>query len=71
MTATVEERFAPAIDDLKAMLSEIEEKVNSYSLADAIREGSKTSKQAYNWGSGHEACALSAAVISIKARGLC
>lgn len=39
-------------------------------LADAMREGSKETAQAYNWGDGIEtACALTAAGIVIKRKG--
>ena len=41
----------------------------SYTLADAIREGSSVSEQAYNWGDGESACALTAGLIAAKARG--
>jgi hypothetical protein len=41
--------------------------LTNYTLADAIREGSSVSKQAYGWGNGNEACALHAAVIAAKA----
>jgi hypothetical protein len=56
-------------DETKAALGAIELKTMEYSLADAIREGSTVSDQAYNWGNGDTACALTAAVISAKARG--
>lgn len=54
------------------VLKEIDMKVQTqgYTLADAIREGSTVSKQAYNWGNGESACALSAAVMAARARGL-
>lgn len=39
-------------------------------LADAMREGSKETRQAYNWGDGVEsACALTAAGIVIQRKG--
>lgn len=56
-------------ENLKKDLGEIELRTMEYSLADAIREGSSVSKQAYNWGDGETACALTAAVIAAKARG--
>lgn len=56
-------------DAMKAELGEIELRTMEYTLADAIREGSTVSKQAYNWGNGESACALTAAVIAAKARG--
>ena len=43
--------------------------VTGYSLADAIREGSSVTTQEYGWGCGSTACAMTAAVISAKARG--
>lgn len=58
------------VDELRGMLGEIEMDVlTSYTLADAIREGSKVSKQANGWGHGEEMCALHAAVASAVARG--
>ena len=65
------ETFAPAIDHLIEDIEEAGDMVeNHYTLADAMREGSKVSSQSYNWGSGEQACALSAAVIGASARGL-
>lgn len=43
--------------------------MTSYTLADAIREGSTVTGQAYGWGSGANACALSAARLAARARG--
>lgn len=63
----------PAIDHLRDMLSEIEVKVNTFSLADAIREGATvTEKATDSWydAENNQACALSAALISARARGL-
>lgn len=59
-------------EDTKALLSEIDMRVQTegITLATLIREGSTVSKQAYAWGDGETACALSAAVISARARGL-
>lgn len=41
----------------------------NFRLSDAIREGSSVSEQAFTWGDGENACALSAAVMSAQARG--
>lgn len=58
------------IERLRATLGEIEMDVlTSYTLADAIREGSSTTEQAFSWGSGESACALSAGYLAAKARG--
>jgi hypothetical protein len=38
-------------------------------LADAIREGSLVTTQEHGWGSGENACALSAARLAARARG--
>jgi hypothetical protein len=66
----VELRSTLDLDDAtKAELGAIELKTMEYGLADAIREGSMVSDQAYNWGDGDTACALTAAVIAAKARG--
>jgi hypothetical protein len=61
------------VDELRAIipdLGDIELKTMEYTLADAIREGSMVTKQAIGgFGDGHEACAMSAAVIAAAARG--
>lgn len=57
-------------DERKAELAEIELGViANYTLADAIREGSKSTTQAIGWGDGKSACALSAAYIAASQRG--
>jgi hypothetical protein len=57
-------------EELKKTIDEIGMSVyTGYTLADAIREGSTVSTQAYNWGNGETACALTAAVIAASARG--
>lgn len=63
----------PGLEHLKEMFKDIEETVNTYSLADAIREGSSvTTKQTDGWYDvdANATCALSAALIAVKARGL-
>lgn len=58
------------VEELRAALGEIEMDVlTSYTLADAIREGSTVTTQAYDWGNGETACALTAATVAAKARG--
>lgn len=60
-------------DELKALLPDLyaieENVITNYTLADAIREGTKVTTQAYSWGTGDTACALTSAVIAAKARG--
>lgn len=57
-------------EELKRAIDEIGMSVyTGYTLADAIREGSSVSEQAYDWGNGETACALTAAVIAASARG--
>lgn len=58
-------------DELRAMIDEIGLDVTtSYTLADAIREGSKvTEHNQAGWGNGDNACALSAGVIAARFRG--
>lgn len=66
MSNKIEEK----VDEIKAMLGEVEMDVlTNFTLADAIREGSTVTEQAFAWGDGENACALSAAVLSAKARG--
>jgi hypothetical protein len=66
----IEEKAAELEAELKKELGEIELAViGNYTLADAIREGCMVTDQAYEWGNGDTACALSAAVIAAQARG--
>lgn len=67
-----ETRADEKADELRKELALIEEDVvTGYTLADAIREGSKvTEKATDSWGNGDTACALSAGLIAAKARGL-
>jgi hypothetical protein len=41
-----------------------------YRLSDAIREGASQTTHYAGWGAGENACALSAAALAAKARGL-
>lgn len=65
----IDEKALELNESLKKELGEIELRTMEYTLADAIREGSTVSNQAYDWGTGDTACALTAAVIAAKARG--
>ena len=67
----IDEKAAELSEALKAELGEIELKVTTgYTLADAIREGSKVTEHSQQgWGNGNNACALSAGVIAARARG--
>lgn len=58
------------IESLRKTLTELDD-VKPYSLADAIREGSMVTDQAIGkWTAQGETCALSAAMLAIRARGL-
>lgn len=61
----------PAIDTLREQLADIElDVLTSYTLADAIREGSGVTDQKFGgWVTGDTACALGAGWIAAKARG--
>lgn len=61
----------PALDTLKEQLRGIElDVLTSYTLADAIREGSSVTEQAVgSFRDGEKVCALSAALLAAKARG--
>lgn len=65
----IDEKAAELTERLKAELGDIELTSMEYTLADAIREGSSVTTQAYNWGDGETACALTAAVVAKTARG--
>lgn len=53
-----------------AALSEIEENVvTNVHLADLIRRGSEKTEQAAGWGSGLQACAISAAALEARDLG--
>lgn len=58
------ERLASKVDEAGL------ESSMSYSLADAIREGSSVTDQAFDWQQGDNLCALSAATLAVKARHL-
>jgi len=59
-------------DELKAIIEATEvkelERSVTYTLADAIREGSSVTTKAEGWGDGESACALHGAVTAAKAR---
>jgi hypothetical protein len=61
----------PAVEALRAQLAEIEMDVlTSYTLADAIREGSSvTGQNRGDWVTEDNACALGAGYLAAKARG--
>lgn len=61
----------PAITRLREELAHIEMDVlTSYTLADAIREGSTvTTQKVGGWVEGTQACALGAGYLAAKARG--
>lgn len=57
-------------DDILGQLRAMELQVmTSYTLSDAMREGSTVTAQEFGWGSGATACALSAARLAARARG--
>lgn len=58
----------PVIDKMRRELEEIEEKATKYTLADAIREGSRHTKQLKDWYDNDSACAMSAAAMAVRAR---
>lgn len=58
----------PAVDKIRGMIDELGDKVQTYSLADAIREGSHVTTQAYNFGDDESACAMTAAALAVEAR---
>lgn len=65
-----ENRTLEKVNELREMVDGIEMDVlTSYTLADAIREGSKVSEQAHGWGNGEKQCAMHAAVTAAIARG--
>ena len=61
-------------DELAALrreMGEVElEVLTTYTLADAIREGCQVTKQEYGWGDGATACAMTAAAVAARSRGL-
>lgn len=64
--------LAPEIEKLRETFQEIEDKVTTrFTLADAIREGSTvTNQEIGGWFDHAKACALSAAAVSLVARGV-
>lgn len=66
----IEKRAADPLVDADG-IAELEKATRPLTLADAIREGSEVSGQAYSWSDNcGNLCALSAAVVSAKSRGL-
>jgi hypothetical protein len=65
----IDNKAAEISKALQAELGDIELTTMEFTLADAIREGSMVSNQAYTWGDGETACALTAGVLSARARG--
>ena len=54
------------VDELRTIIDEIGlEVATSYTLADAIREGSSVTEQSTGWGDGNNACALTLSLIYI------
>lgn len=70
MMNTVVKAVTDLSEEIKSMLTDLEQRVETYTLADAIREGGKHAPgQAEDWAyNTGEVCALSAAAASIKAR---
>jgi hypothetical protein len=69
-TAAPAPETVPSETDILAQLRAMElDAMTSYTLADAMREGSTVTTQAHGWGSGANACALSAARLAARARG--
>jgi hypothetical protein len=68
---TPAEPLHPAIERLQETLGQIEMDVlTSYTLADAIREGSSvTDQKRHGWVDQSSACALGAGYLAAKARG--
>lgn len=66
------ETKAAELVKLQQELGEIEMTVltQGYTLADAMRDGIRVTDKAIGWGAGNDACALSAAAIAAKAKGL-
>lgn len=67
----IDDMLAETIERFNAEFEELEED-KPYTLADAMREGSSVTNQAIGqWtGAQGETCALSAAYLAVKARGL-
>lgn len=67
----LDEKAAELNELMRSELGEIELGViANTTLADAMRAGAKVTTQAYNWGDGETACALTAATIGAKSYGL-
>lgn len=67
MSTKIEE----TVETLRSTISDeqLDTMVNRFTLSDAIRLGSTVTDQAYEWGNGETACALTAAALSSKAAG--
>lgn len=67
----VEELRQKLVEDKTITAAEAREltKMTTLTLGDLVLEGSQNTTQAFNWGSGETACALSAAGLALQARG--
>lgn len=68
MSIAVEETVEKIRKDLEKI--ELEVSTKSMTLGDLIRLGSQHTEQAYGWGNGLTACALSASYLAARAKGL-
>lgn len=68
MSTKTNEQVIETIRTDPAAVAELE-RITSVKLSDLIRLGSQYTEQAYNWGQGEKACALSAAAVVAKATG--
>lgn len=61
-----------SIEKIRQELGDIEMGImtEGLTLSQLMREGSKVTTQAYDWGNGEQACALHAAELALRARGL-
>lgn len=68
MSTTITKEQQDVIDRIAEQVDNVE-KIGTYTLADAIREGSSFTEKANGWGTGEQACALHAAALAAKTRG--
>lgn len=68
MTTTATETAVELDEQIRADIDEVP--MVTLTLGDLIRAGSAHTSQAYGWGAGREACALSAAGVAARSLGL-
>jgi hypothetical protein len=70
LETTNDVKVLPEVETISAQEARELERSVTLTFGDLIREGSQSTTQAFGWGNGETACAVSAAYLAAKSRGL-